>query len=94
MAFDNVTLFEVNLPNEVFGSGRGDETGVEIQERDRSGKADQSSGGRSKGKLLFALVALAGIAFGVRKLRSGGDEEGDIEMAYEEPGVEVEQTQP
>jgi hypothetical protein len=89
MAFDNVTFFEVNLPNEVFGPSRADETDVERVEVEEP--ADESGGG--KGTLLLATIALAGVAIAVRRFRSGGDEE-DVEMAYEEPGVEVQRTEP
>lgn len=91
MVFDNVTFFEVNLPNEVLGTAGPAETDVE-----RVDVEDQSdeSGGGSKGKLFLAALLLAGVAVAVQRYRSDDDEEEDIEMAYEEPGVEVQRTEP
>lgn len=92
----NITLFEVNLPEEVFTSGsKSKGRDKQAQHGSQSGKSGKSKkGGRSKGKLLLAITALVGIALAVRKLRSGGSDGEDIEMAYEQPGVEVEQTEP
>jgi len=91
MAFDNVTFFEVNLPNEVFSSGRTGETDVEHVDVEADDDSDQSGG--SKGKLFLVALVLAGVAIAVQRYRSGDDDE-EIEMAYEEPGVEVERTEP
>lgn len=92
MAFDNVTFFEVNLPNEVFGTGRVDEPDAERVDVEADGDSGQSGG--SKGKLFVAALVLAGVAIAVQRYRSKSDDEEEIEMAYEEPGVEVERTEP
>ena len=95
MALD-ITLFEVNLPEEAFtGGSKSKGKREQTQHGSDSGKSGKSEkGGRSKGKLFVALVALVGVALAVRKLRSGGSDEKEVEMAYEQPGVEVERTEP
>lgn len=96
MAFDDVTFFEVNLPEHAFSRSAAGES--ERAETDDESSAEQSgesgSGGRSKGRLLLVALVLAGAAFGVRKLRSGGGGDDDVTMEYEEPGVEVEKSEP
>ena len=91
MAFDNVTFFEVNLSDAAFGTAPVDEPDVEQIDVEAG---DQGGSGGSKGKLFLAVLALAGVAIAVRRFRSDDDEAEEIEMAYEEPGVEVERTEP
>ena len=92
MALD-ITLFEVNLPQEVFTS-RSQPKGKDTQSQQGSQSGQSEQGGRSKGKMLLALVALVAVGLAVKKLRSGGSDEEEIEMTYEQPGVEVERTKP
>ena len=94
MAFDNVTFFEVNLPDDAFGgTGKSDHETKSTESDSTDGRADDESGsgGPSVGRLLLVATVIAGVAVAVRRFRSGDDEE--IEMEYEEPGVEVEQTE-
>lgn len=93
MAFDNVTLFEINvgdLPiDEPIGTSETREQARVAEEYE----SDEDSGGSTLKRLLGLFVAgavLAGIAVGARKLiskrRSDDDEE--IETEPVEPGVE------
>lgn len=90
MAFDNVTLFEINVEDPF--SDRTDGTRARAESvsgpTDDAGSDSGSSGGRGRRLLgLFVVVGvLAGVAYWLNK-RRGGDED-DFETEEIEPGVE------
>ena len=89
MAFDNVTFFEVHLPSDRFGGEPTDETTEYEAEIQSTAEEESGSSGPSVGRIIVATILLAAMAYGVRRFRSGGEDE-EIEMEYEGPGVEVE----
>lgn len=95
MAFENLTLFEVNLENSRFGASRGEsgseETdSAESESGDARDESASESGGRSKalplGVVLFLVIG--GLAF--RRYRSGGDDETEV-GTDETEGITIEQ---
>jgi hypothetical protein len=96
MAFDNVTLFEVNIDDLPLGSARSDESAkadeatVEIQEAEPEHETtdEETSGGRGQRVISFglAVVTLALVARWVANRRGSDDEEFETESV--EPGVE------
>lgn len=91
MAFDNVTLFEINFEEFPFGSESSDEADAEsvaVAEAPVADEASEASGGRAQRVvgLLFGAVVLAAVARQVAKRRGGDADEFDTEEI--EPGVE------
>jgi len=92
MAFDNVTLFEINFREFPFGGETADETegeSVEITEEPDADESSEASGGRGRtaAALLFGAVALAAVARQVAK-RRGSDDADEFDTEDLEPGVE------
>jgi len=91
MAFDNVTLFEINLREFPFGGETSDETATESTEvtEESTETDDGETGGRGRrvAGLLFGAVILAVVARQVAK-RRGGEDYDEFETEEVEPGVE------
>jgi len=89
MAFDNVTLFEINFEEFPFGGETSDESEAEsVEISEASDEASEESSGRGKKAvgLLFGAVVLAVVARQVAKRR--GSDDAEFETEEVEPGVE------
>jgi hypothetical protein len=94
MAFDNVTLFEINIQDFPFGGETGEtaetEESVEIaDEPSTESESEASSGSRARRVVgfLFGAVILAAVARWAAQ-RRGSDEDEAFETEEIEPGVE------
>jgi len=93
MAFDNVTLFEINIEDFPFdGASESAETEESVEITEEPGEAydsEASSGGRVRRVVgfLFGAVALAAVARWAAQ-RRGSDEADTFETEEIEPGVE------